>query len=154
AQHRPAASKDAEANHHEQDARRARVAAIEQEKKPSIDVGHGRSVTVFAAVDSIGTLARTGPANPVESVAHAARPPARSASRLLSRTMSDIEHPALPRRTYWDYLAVPQLLGAQRPVTSHHDEMQFIIVHQVYELWFKLTLHEMVHVQRIMKERD
>src|SRR5262249_48331427 len=58
------------------------------------------------------------------------------------------------RRTYWDYLAIPQLLGAQRPVTSHHDEMQFIIVHQVYELWFKLTLHEMVHVQTIMKDRD
>jgi tryptophan 2,3-dioxygenase len=58
------------------------------------------------------------------------------------------------RRTYWDYLAIPQLLGAQRPVTTHHDEMQFIIVHQVYELWFKLTLHEMVHVQTIMRNRD
>jgi tryptophan 2,3-dioxygenase len=59
-----------------------------------------------------------------------------------------------PRRTYWDYLKVPQLLSAQDPVTSHHDEMQFIIVHQVYELWFKLTLHEMFHVQRILRERD
>ena len=58
------------------------------------------------------------------------------------------------RRNYWDYLAVPQLLDAQRPVTSHHDEMQFIIVHQVYELWFKLTLHEMIHVQSLMKVRD
>ena len=49
---------------------------------------------------------------------------------------------------------MPQLLDAQRPVTSHHDEMQFIIVHQVYELWFKLTLHEMIHVQSLMKVRD
>jgi tryptophan 2,3-dioxygenase len=59
-----------------------------------------------------------------------------------------------PRRTYWDYLRVPELLGAQRPVTSHHDEMAFIIVHQIYELWFKLTLHEMVHVRDILASRD
>jgi tryptophan 2,3-dioxygenase len=59
-----------------------------------------------------------------------------------------------PRRTYWDYLQIPQLLGAQRPVTSHHDEMAFIIVHQIYELWFKLTLHEMVHVRDILQARD
>jgi tryptophan 2,3-dioxygenase len=67
---------------------------------------------------------------------------------------STITAGAQPRRTYWDYLAVPQLLGAQQPVTTHHDEMQFIIVHQVYELWFKLTLHEMIHVQALMKSRD
>ena len=59
-----------------------------------------------------------------------------------------------PRRNYWDYLQVPTLLNAQQPVTTHHDEMQFIIVHQVYELWFKLTLHEMIHVQSTLKNRD
>jgi tryptophan 2,3-dioxygenase len=59
-----------------------------------------------------------------------------------------------PRRNYWDYLQVPTLMTAQQPVTSHHDEMQFIIVHQVYELWFKLTLHEMTNVQKILKSRD
>jgi tryptophan 2,3-dioxygenase len=32
--------------------------------------------------------------------------------------------------------------------------MQFIVVHQVYELWFKLTLHEMIHVRDILLERD
>ena len=58
------------------------------------------------------------------------------------------------RRTYWDYLQVPQLLSAQKPVTEHHDEMQFIVVHQVYELWFKLTLHEMIHVRDILLARD
>ena len=57
-------------------------------------------------------------------------------------------------RTYWDYLRIPALLGAQKPVTSHHDEMAFIIVHQIYELWFKLTLHEMVHVRDILASRD
>jgi tryptophan 2,3-dioxygenase len=58
------------------------------------------------------------------------------------------------RRTYWDYLQIPQLLAAQQPVTAHHDEMAFIVVHQIYELWFKLTLHEMIHVRDILKSRD
>jgi tryptophan 2,3-dioxygenase len=58
------------------------------------------------------------------------------------------------RRTYWDYLQVPHVLSAQRPVTKHHDEMAFIVVHQVYELWFKLTLHEIVHVRDILASRD
>lgn len=62
--------------------------------------------------------------------------------------------PANARRTYWDYLQVPQLLAAQRPVTKNHDEMAFIIVHQVYELWFKLTLHEIAHVRDIFAGRD
>jgi tryptophan 2,3-dioxygenase len=36
------------------------------------------------------------------------------------------------------------LLELQRPLSQpqHHDEMLFIIIHQVYELWFKLLLHE------------
>jgi len=58
------------------------------------------------------------------------------------------------RRTYWDYLRVPELLGAQQPVTDHHDEMQFIVVHQIHELWFKLILHELVHVRDILAARD
>ncbi|MBK8727101.1 MAG: tryptophan 2,3-dioxygenase [Holophagaceae bacterium] len=46
--------------------------------------------------------------------------------------------------TYESYLRVPEILGAQVPLSSPeaHDELQFIIVHQVYELWFKLLLHE------------
>jgi tryptophan 2,3-dioxygenase len=38
---------------------------------------------------------------------------------------------------------VPELLSLQRPKTDHHDELLFIIAHQVYELWFKQTLHEL-----------
>jgi len=47
--------------------------------------------------------------------------------------------------TYNDYLKVPELLGLQVPQSSpaHHDEMLFIVIHQAYELWFKLVLHEM-----------
>lgn len=55
---------------------------------------------------------------------------------------------------YQDYLKVPDLLSLQRPRSDppHHDEMLFIIIHQAYELWFKLMIHEaeMVirHLQR------
>jgi tryptophan 2,3-dioxygenase len=46
--------------------------------------------------------------------------------------------------TYGKYLKVPELLSLQQGLSSppHHDEPLFIIIHQVYELWFKLALHE------------
>jgi len=46
--------------------------------------------------------------------------------------------------TYGRYLKVPELLSLQQGLASpaHHDEPLFIIIHQVYELWFKLLLHE------------
>ncbi len=49
-----------------------------------------------------------------------------------------------PELTYGDYLKVPGLLELQVCLSepAHHDELQFIVVHQVYELWFKLMLHE------------
>lgn len=47
--------------------------------------------------------------------------------------------------TYNDYLKVPELLQLQvlKSEPPHHDEMLFIVIHQAYELWFKLILHEM-----------
>ncbi|GAC1658163.1 MAG: tryptophan 2,3-dioxygenase [Vulcanimicrobiaceae bacterium] len=49
------------------------------------------------------------------------------------------------RLSYGSYLKVPQLLELQSPlsVPPHHDEMLFIIIHQVYELWFKQIMHEL-----------
>ena len=46
--------------------------------------------------------------------------------------------------TYGKYLKVPELLSLQQGLSDppHHDEPLFIIIHQVYELWFKLILHE------------
>ena len=51
--------------------------------------------------------------------------------------------------TYANYLMVPELLTLQRCVSHdpetgkpEHDETLFIIIHQVYELWFKQILHE------------
>lgn len=47
--------------------------------------------------------------------------------------------------TYRDYLCVGELLDLQRMRSDgpEHDEMLFIVVHQVYELWFKQVLHEL-----------
>lgn len=44
--------------------------------------------------------------------------------------------------TYADYLALGELLGAQHPISDHHDELLFIIIHQTKELWLKQMLHE------------
>ena len=46
--------------------------------------------------------------------------------------------------TYARYLKVDELLGLQQPRAEvEHDEMLFIVIHQVYELWFKVMLHEL-----------
>jgi tryptophan 2,3-dioxygenase len=47
------------------------------------------------------------------------------------------------RMTYGEYLNLDQLLAAQNRLSAHHDEMLFIIIHQVSELWMKLILHEL-----------
>ncbi len=51
--------------------------------------------------------------------------------------------------SYGSYLRVPQLLAQQVPESDPqaHDELLFIVVHQVYELWFKLLLHEVDEAQ-------
>jgi tryptophan 2,3-dioxygenase len=45
--------------------------------------------------------------------------------------------------TYAGYLQLPTLLAAQQPVSDHHDEMLFIVQHQVTELWLKQLIHEL-----------
>ncbi len=47
------------------------------------------------------------------------------------------------RRTYAGYLHLETLLAAQQPLSDHHDEMLFIVAHQVTELWLKLLVHEL-----------
>ena len=51
--------------------------------------------------------------------------------------------------TYADYLHVEELLALQKPRSDppEHDELLFIVVHQAYELWFKLLLHELDKVK-------
>ena len=45
--------------------------------------------------------------------------------------------------TYGSYLELDRILSSQKPVSKHHDEMLFIVIHQVTELWMKLSLHEL-----------
>ncbi|MBL0028831.1 MAG: tryptophan 2,3-dioxygenase [Rhodanobacteraceae bacterium] len=49
------------------------------------------------------------------------------------------------RLTYDGYLDLATLLSAQKPLSNpaHHDEMLFIVQHQVAELWMKLMIHEL-----------
>src|SRR3989442_5587818 len=54
-------------------------------------------------------------------------------------------------QTYVSYLALDKVLSAQQPRSEEHDEMLFIIVHQVYELWFKELLHELTFLQRSLE---
>jgi tryptophan 2,3-dioxygenase len=63
----------------------------------------------------------------------------------------------LPNRlSYSSYLKVDELLGLQHPLShpEHHDEMLFIIIHQVYELWFKQLLHELDAVALALERDD
>ena len=46
------------------------------------------------------------------------------------------------RMSYADYLDLAHILDAQKPLSSAHDEMLFIIQHQTSELWMKLAIHE------------
>ena len=47
--------------------------------------------------------------------------------------------------TYGSYLRIDELLNQQQPqaVPAAHDELLFITIHQVYELWFNQLLHEL-----------
>ena len=57
--------------------------------------------------------------------------------------------PEQAKITYGSYLKIPDLLSLQQRVSDppHHDEMLFIVVHQVHELWFKQILHELEAVR-------
>ena len=52
------------------------------------------------------------------------------------------------RMSYGDYLATDQILTAQHPLSTAHDEMLFIIQHQTSELWMKLALYELDAARR------
>jgi tryptophan 2,3-dioxygenase len=55
---------------------------------------------------------------------------------------------------YTAYLQLDALLNAQKPLSDppHHDEMLFIIQHQVAELWMKLLLHEISQAMHWMRQ--
>lgn len=65
-----------------------------------------------------------------------------------------LESDLADRMSYGGYLQLDTLLSAQKPLSQppHHDEMLFIIQHQVSELWLRLMIHElraaMLHIRR------
>jgi tryptophan 2,3-dioxygenase len=82
-----------------------------------------------------------------------------------------VESPAQPKpfvdlsdeQVHWDlseslsysqYLHLDKLLGAQQPLSYQHDEMLFIIIHQVSELWMKLCLHELTATVDCVRRDD
>jgi len=58
------------------------------------------------------------------------------------------------RMSYAGYLRLPELLDQQRPLSNpeHHDEMLFILQHQVAELWIKLLIHELSAAIRFVQQ--
>jgi ribonuclease HI len=63
------------------------------------------------------------------------------ADALVNRALDDAPQEGTE---YAGYLRIDDLLELQRPLTPEaHDELLFIIVHQSYELWFKLIIHEL-----------
>ena len=66
---------------------------------------------------------------------------------LTTKSMHDMKKNIEPCY-YGDYLQLDKVLGAQHLQSTKygkpaHEEMLFIVVHQVYELWFKQVLHEL-----------
>jgi len=56
--------------------------------------------------------------------------------------------------SYGDYLHLDEVLGAQKPLTHAHDEMLFIIQHQVSELWMRLAIHEIGAARKAVAADD
>src|SRR5574338_1016234 len=58
--------------------------------------------------------------------------------------------------TYSEYLKIDELLRLQQPLSEgpEHDELLFIVIHQVYELWFKQVLHELDYLESLLARRD
>src|SRR5207247_9819222 len=55
------------------------------------------------------------------------------------------------RLSYGSYLHLSELLAAQDGLTKAHAELLFIVVHQVYELWFKVLIHELAAVREAIE---
>jgi tryptophan 2,3-dioxygenase len=61
----------------------------------------------------------------------------------ITRIETDMHVDLAGRQTYGDYLKLDLLLSAQQPLTNEHDELAFIVIHHVQELWLKLVANEL-----------
>ncbi len=92
--------------------------------------------------------------------------PARRRSITIQRVGDELKTGAIDltgEKIHWDleggmsyagYLQLEKILGAQTPISGHHDEILFIVIHQVSELWMKLSLHELRAVVRQIRGDD
>src|SRR5207245_6282455 len=81
-------------------------------------------------------------------------------SASLARSIRDAEpvpaEACLMAVTYASYLQLEKLLALQHPRLGEleHDETLFVIIHQIYELWFKEGLHELDYLQELLRAND
>src|SRR3989441_12138375 len=89
----------------------------------------------------------TGPATPLTR--WATRCPGRRSIRRSTPTNRGSREGRPMAVSYASYLKLDELLALQQPRSAgpEHDEMLFIVIHQVYELWFKEMLHELVYLE-------
>ena len=87
------------------------------------------------------------PAQPADKSPRPKRPPYRLGGM-------GYQEEAGRRLSYDSYLRIPELLGLQTGQAQAHDELLFIVAHQVYELWFKVLINELVEVRRCIDADD
>lgn len=58
------------------------------------------------------------------------------------------------KMSYTDYLGLDQILTAQHPKSSAHDEMLFIVQHQASEIWLRLVIYELNAARDIIRDGD
>ena len=72
------------------------------------------------------------------------------------KSMADESGQTSRALNYSSYLQLDGLLDLQRPRSEgpEHDELLFIVIHQVYELWFKQMLHELDRAVQLFRRAD
>ena len=68
--------------------------------------------------------------------------------------MTDPNSPNGDDMRYGDYLSLDEILSAQHPLSTAHDELLFIIQHQTSELWMRLVLHEVDAARNLIGTGD
>jgi tryptophan 2,3-dioxygenase len=73
-----------------------------------------------------------------------------------SATRTPLSYSEVVMPTYAEYLKIDELLALQQPLSEgpEHDELLFIVIHQVYELWFKEILHELAYLETLLSRND
>nr|BBH94159.1 tryptophan 2,3-dioxygenase [Thermogemmatispora argillosa] len=68
----------------------------------------------------------------------------------------EVRRPARGESVYARYLRLNELLSLQKPEEelAHHDELQFQVVHQVFELWWKETAFELRSISRLLRDAN